>query len=52
VLRDLVARERRAGAAHAAAAEVAEADLACARTLAPLLASLAASEASHAAVLA
>ena len=52
VLRDLVAREKEAGLAHAAAAELAETDVSCGRVLAPLLASLAASEASHAAVLA
>jgi hypothetical protein len=50
-LRQLLAQERHAAAAHAKAAEVAEADVECARTLAPLLASLAASEASHAVVL-
>jgi hypothetical protein len=43
--------ERQAAAAHAAGAEQAEAATTCDRVLAPLLASLAASEASHAAVI-
>jgi hypothetical protein len=51
VLRSLAAQERAAAAAHAAAAELAEADVPCSRRLAPLLASLAASEASHLVVL-
>ena len=51
VLRDLARQEKRAAAAHADAAERAESATGCDRVLAPLLASLAASEASHAVVL-
>ncbi|MDP9183126.1 MAG: hypothetical protein M3P04_10175 [Actinomycetota bacterium] len=51
VLRELALQEKRAAAAHANAAERAESATGCDRVLAPLLASLAASEASHAVVL-
>ena len=51
VLAALATLEREAAAAHGAAAERAESTTSCHRDLAPLLASLAACEASHAAVL-
>jgi len=51
VLTALAVLEREAATAHATAAERAEKGTSCTRALAPLLASLAACEASHAAVL-